>query len=105
ATKSFPDRSCIVWRDRQWTYGQFGGLVAALADFLKSQGVGPGDVVSFMCGNRPEMLAAHYAVPMLGAVLNAVNTRLDTATIAYILGHAESRLIIADGVSHSVAAA
>jgi fatty-acyl-CoA synthase len=65
--------------------------------------VARGDVVSVMAQNRPEMLAAHYAVPMVGAVLNTINTRLDTATVTYILEHAESRLVIADEACMPVA--
>jgi fatty-acyl-CoA synthase len=105
AVAGFPDRRAVVWRDCELTYGRFGELVAAMADFLHARGVKAGDVVSLMCGNRPEMLAAHYAVPLVGAVLNSVNTRLDQATVAYILGHSESRLIIADPASHPVALA
>lgn len=104
AISTFPDRRGVVWRDRAWTYGEFGRIVAAMADFLRLQGVVTGDVVSVMCGNRPEMLAAHYAVPMIGAVLNCINTRLDHETVSYILSHSESRLTIADPAAHPVAA-
>lgn len=93
---AFPARTGVVWRDRQWTYGEFGAIVQRMADFLEAQGVGAGDVVSLMSGNRPEMLAAHYAVPLLGAVLNSINTRLDAATVGYILDHSQSRLMICD---------
>jgi fatty-acyl-CoA synthase len=103
AVGAFPERRCVVWRDRELNYGQFGVLVAAMAAFLRRQGVSAGDVVSLMCGNRPEMLAAHYAVPMVGAVLNSINTRLDQATVSYILDHSESRLVISDRLSHPVA--
>ncbi|CAN7673713.1 AMP-binding protein [Rhizobium sp. LjRoot254] len=105
AVNIFPERVGVAWRDRHWTYGAFGSIVAAMAAFLKQQGVGTGDVVSLMCGNRPEMLAAHYAVPMVGAVLNSINTRLDQPTVEYILDHSESRLMIADAACHPVAAA
>jgi fatty-acyl-CoA synthase len=105
AVTIFPERLAVVWRDCELTYGQFGMLVSAMADFLRQQGVSSGDVVSLICGNRPEMLAAHYAVPMVGAVLNAINTRLDQPTVSYILGHSESRLLIADPASHPIAVA
>ena len=68
-----------------------GGIVARLAAWLRARGVGAGDVVSVMLTNRPEMLAAHFAVPALGAVLNTVNTRLSSEEVAYILDHAGSR--------------
>lgn len=105
AVSSFPDRVGVVWREREWTYGEFGALVRSFADFLADQGIGPGDVVSVMSGNRPEMLAAHYAVPLLGAVLNSINTRLDAATVTYILEHSESRLLIYDPACEAVATA
>ena len=90
-----PDRLAVVWRDQRFSYAEFGRIVARMAEDLRARGIGPGDVVSVMLANRPEMLAAHYAVPLIGAVLNAINTRLDVAAVAYILNHAESRLIIA----------
>jgi fatty-acyl-CoA synthase len=93
----YPDRPAIVWNDRSWTYAAFARLVARFAGFLVGQGVASGDVVSVMASNRPEMLAAHYAVPMLGAVLNTINTRLDREAVSYILAHSQSRLVIADG--------
>ena len=104
AVAGFPERRAVVWRDRELSYAGFGRLVAAMAAFLRDHGVAAGDVVSLICGNRPEMLAAHYAVPLLGAVLNSINTRLDPATVSYILGHAESRLVIADPASYGIAA-
>ncbi|CAH1693285.1 Acyl-CoA synthase [Hyphomicrobiales bacterium] len=99
AIEVWPDRPAVVWRDRRWTYAQFGGIVVSLAEALRAHGVGGGDVVSILATNRPEMLAAHYAVPMIGAVLNAINTRLDAETVASIVQHAESRLVIADAAS------
>ena len=68
----------------------------ALAGALAARGVGLGDTVSIMATNVPEMLEAHYGVPMCGAVLNALNYRLDAGTIRFILGHAETRVLITD---------
>lgn len=96
AVLAFPERAAVAWREKVWTYREFSGTVARFAAFLVEQNVRPGDIVSVMAQNRPEMLAAHFAVPMVGAVLNTINTRLDVATVGYILEHAESRLIIAD---------
>jgi fatty-acyl-CoA synthase len=100
----FPGRTAVIWRDRRWSYAEFGAIVARLAACLSARGIGAGDVVSIMAPNRPEMLAAHYAVPMLGAVLNSVNTRLDAEVVGYILNHSESRLLLADGGCLEVAA-
>ncbi|HYI89281.1 MAG TPA: AMP-binding protein [Beijerinckiaceae bacterium] len=91
-----PDQPAIAWRDRRWTYRGFAELVGRMAAVLRAAGVGRGDVVSVLAQNRPELLAAHYAVPMLGAVLCAVNTRLDSETVGYILDHSESRLFLVD---------
>ena len=95
AVRVHPDRLAVVWHDHRFSYAEFGLIVARMVDDLRARGVGPGDVVSVMLPNRPEMLAAHYAVPLIGAVLNAINTRLDVEAISYILRHAESRLMMA----------
>lgn len=95
AVRVHPDRLAVVWHDQRLSYGAFGQMVARMAGYLQAQGIGPGDVVSVILPNRPEMLAAHYAVPMIGAVLNAINTRLDGVAVSTILCHAESRLLMA----------
>ncbi len=97
-------RPAVAWGDHLWSYADLGALVARMAGWLARQGIGRGDVVSVMLGNRPEMLAAHYAVPALGAVLNAVNTRLDVGEVGYILGHAGSRLLICEPATEETAA-
>jgi len=94
--EAFPDRPAILWQDRIWTYREFANMVSRFAAFLLDRGVRPGDVVSIISTNRPEMLAAHYAVPMVGAILNTINIRLDADTISYILDHAQSALLILD---------
>ncbi len=96
AVEAHGGRTAVIWRERRWTYRGFAGIAARLSAWLAGEGIGQGDVVSFMCVNRPEMLAAHYAVPAIGAVLNSINTRLDADTVAYILGHCESRVLVAD---------
>src|SRR4051794_5124293 len=81
----YPERPAVAWGERRWNYRAFGRLVGRFTRFLRAAGVAPGDVVSIISSNRPEMLAAHYAVPMVGAVLNTINTRLDGDTVDYIL--------------------
>ena len=105
AAEVHADRTAIVWNDRRWTYRQFSAMAERLRARLAAEGVGPGDVVSVISPNRPELLAAHYAIPALGAVLNAINLRLDADTVAYILAHAESRVLIADPGSMELARA
>lgn len=94
--EAHPERPAVIWRDRSWTYSQFNTLAVRLAELMRKKGVGRGDVVSIISRNRPEMLAAHFSVPALGAVLNTINTRLDAEAIAYILLHAETKLLLID---------
>lgn len=61
AVEATPNNPAVIWQGRTWTYAQFAGIVVAMADDLRARGGGPGDVVAIMSGNRPEMLAAHYA--------------------------------------------
>ncbi|WP_372572239.1 AMP-binding protein [Ruegeria jejuensis] len=89
-------RPAVAWRGQTWNYVEFGELVARMAGWLRRQGVGRGDVVSLILTNRPELLAAHFAVPALGAVLNTINTRLDDDEVAYILDHAGSTLVLCE---------
>ena len=91
-----PDRVAIVHGDRRVTYRTFHERVRRLASALAARGIGEGDTVSVVLPNVPAMLEAHDAVPSLGAVLNAINTRLDARTIAYILAHGEARVVIVD---------
>ncbi|WP_420566845.1 AMP-binding protein [Thalassovita sp.] len=96
AVEAFPNNPAVIWRGRSWSYAQFAGIVSDMAQMLRDNGVGPGDTVAVMSGNRPEMLAAHYAIPAVGAVLNALNTRLDPGVVEYILSHSGAKLVLAD---------
>ncbi len=69
---------------------------AKLASALAAHGIGKNDTVAAMLANTPAMLEAHYGVPMAGGVLNALNTRLDAASIAYMLEHGEAKILITD---------
>ena len=92
----YPDKTAVIHGDRRWTYRQLRERCQRLASALARWGVGQGDTVAVFAGNIPATLEAHYGVPMLGAVLNALNTRLDAATIAFCLQHGESKVLIAD---------
>ena len=92
----YPERVAIVHGEQRIAYRQFHARVRQLAGALAARGVGVGDTVSAVLPNVPAMLELHEAVPRLGAVLNAINTRLDPRTIAYILGHGEARVLITD---------
>jgi fatty-acyl-CoA synthase len=91
-----PTRIAVIHGDRRFTSRQFYERAKRLASALKQAGVKPGDTVSVMLPNVPAMLEAHYGVPMLGAVLNTINTRLEAATLAYILQHGEAKALITD---------
>ncbi|MGH7094557.1 MAG: AMP-binding protein, partial [Stellaceae bacterium] len=90
------EKLAIVDGGRRVTYREFGARCRRFADALRRRGVGPGDTVAVMAPNVPALLEAHYGVPMAGGVLNAINYRLDAATIAFILNHGEAKLLIAD---------
>ncbi|MXQ14859.1 AMP-binding protein [Microvirga makkahensis] len=92
----YPDRAAVIWHDQRYSYREFADLVGRFAAMLRRNGIGVGDTVSIMAPNRPEMLASHYAVPMVGAVLNTINTRLDADTVGYILKHSESKVLLVD---------
>ncbi|HEU4644165.1 MAG TPA: acyl-CoA synthetase [Burkholderiales bacterium] len=98
AAEIYPERIAVIHGDTRITYARLFERAKRLASALAKRGVKPGDVVSAMLPNVPAMLDAHYGVPMLGAVLNAINTRLDAQTIAYILEHGEAKVLIVDRV-------
>jgi fatty-acyl-CoA synthase len=92
----FPDRLAVVYNDRHYTWSDVLGRVRRIASSLKQRGIGLGDTVSVMAANTPELFELHYAVPLTGAVLNTINTRLEPETVAYILEHSDAKLVIAD---------
>jgi fatty-acyl-CoA synthase len=91
-----PDRIAVIHGARRFTYAQLYERARRLASALAKRGIGKGDTVSAMLPNVPAMIEAHFGVPMLGAVLNTINTRLDADTVAYILEHGEAKAIITD---------
>ncbi len=96
AAKVYPDKPAIVHGGRVITYAQMRERVRRFAGALLGAGVGKGDTVSVLAPNVPALLEAHYGVPLAGAVLNALNTRLDAAAIAFILDHSETKVLIVD---------
>jgi fatty-acyl-CoA synthase len=91
-----PDRVAVIHGEQRYTYRQFYARARRLASALAKHGVKRGDTVSVMLPNVPAMVEAHYGVPMLGAILNTINTRLESATVAYILEHGEAKVLITD---------
>jgi fatty-acyl-CoA synthase len=96
AAAVYPDHLAVVHGTRRISYREFYARCRRLAAALALRHVDPGDTVSAMLSNTPPMLEAHYGVAMTGAVLHSLNTRLDAATIAFQLDHAQSRVLITD---------
>ena len=96
AASVFPDHTAIIHGQTRLTYAQFYARSRQLASMLTQTGIKRGDTVSVLLANTPAMLECHYGVPMCGAVLHSINTRLDAAVIAFQLDHAGSKLIIVD---------
>jgi len=96
AANVHPRRTAIVHGTRRQTYAETYTRCRRLAGALAAHGVKRGDTVSLLAPNIPETLEAHFAVPMAGAVLNALNIRLDAPLIGRLLKHAESKLVIVD---------
>ena len=92
----YPERLAVVHGSWRCDYRGFYDRSRRLASALSARGIGRGEVVSALLLNTPPMLEAHFGVPMVGAVLNTLNTRLDPGTIAYCLSHAHSRMLIVD---------
>lgn len=100
---TFPERQAIVYGSRRSTYAQFEAEVQQLARTL-AQSIKPGQIVSFVAPNTPEMLIAHYAVPLIGAVLNPLNPRLAGREFSYIFEHAETQMVFVDSEVAAVVA-
>jgi fatty-acyl-CoA synthase len=96
AASVFPDHTALIHGAQRFSYTAFYARARRLASALAGRGVGRGDTVSTMLANTPAMLDAHYGVPMAGAVLNTLNTRLDAAILAFTIDHAETKVLITD---------
>jgi fatty-acyl-CoA synthase len=96
AAEVYPARTAIIHGKARISYASLYQRAKKLASALTRRKIGKGDTVSVMLPNVPAMIECHYGVPMCGAVLNALNTRLDAATIAFILDHGEAKILIVD---------
>jgi fatty-acyl-CoA synthase len=92
----YPRQLAVVHGARRYTWAETYARSRRLASALRSAGVGIGDTVAVMAANTPEMVECHFGVPMTGAVLNTLNTRLDAEAIAFMLQHGEAKLLITD---------
>ncbi len=98
----YPDYEALIYEDRKYTWSEIYKRCTKFASALEKIGIGHGDTVSVMAFNTPEIFEAHYSVPMCGAVLNTINTRLDAKTVAYILEHSDAKVLIVDRQLHSI---
>ncbi|MGF1526914.1 MAG: long-chain-fatty-acid--CoA ligase [Candidatus Competibacterales bacterium] len=96
AAQIYPTKAAVVHGERVLSYGEVDRRVRRLAHALVNRGIRRGDTVSIMAPNVPALLEAHFGVPLAGAVLNPINTRLDPGTVAFILRHSNSRLVVVD---------
>jgi fatty-acyl-CoA synthase len=92
----YPQREALIYNQRRYTWAQTRNRCTRIASSLAARGIGTNDTVSIFAFNTPEMFESHFSIPMAGAVLNTINTRLDAATVAHIIDHGESRVFICD---------
>src|SRR6195952_416406 len=97
AAEAFGAPPPVIAGERRYSYRELYARCRRLASALSGRGIGRLDTVAILASNIPEMIEAHFAVPMLGAVLNPLNTRLDAATIAFSLDHGAAKVLIVDG--------
>ncbi len=98
----FPDRISVIHEEKRFTWRETARRCHQLASVLTGLGIRHGDTVSILCPNTPPMYEAHFGVPMSGAVLNSLNIRLDADTIAFILDHSETKILLVDAEFSSV---
>ena len=104
AAAAFGDACAIVHGKRRFTYRQFYARARRLAHALSNAKIGRGDTVAILAANVPAMLEAHFAAPMIGAVLNPINVRLDAPLITFCLEHGAAKLLLADREFHATIA-
>jgi fatty-acyl-CoA synthase len=92
----YPDRTAVIHGARRYTWKETYARAVRLASALSRRGIGVGDTVAVMLANTPEMYECHFGVPMAGAVLNTLNTRLDADAIAFMLDHGEAKVLVTD---------
>ena len=96
AAEVFAGREALIYHNRRLTYADYYERVSRLACALAAMGVRPGDVVATLLPNVPTHAEAHFAVPAAGAILNAINIRLDIETVAYVFAHGEAKVVLCD---------
>ena len=98
----YPNYEALIYEDKKYTWLEIYKRCTRFASALEKIGITEGDTVSVMAFNTPEIFEAHYSVPMTGAILNTINSRLDAKTVAYIIDQSEAKVLIVDRQLHSV---
>lgn len=96
ALQVYPGRTALAYGTDRMTYLDLHARVSALASGLAARGIAPGDVVATILPNIPAQVEAHFGVPAAGAIINTINTRLDTDTVAYIFEHGGAKIVLCD---------
>jgi len=96
SARVWPGKVAVIYGSRRLTYSEFAAEAVRVASALRASGVRPGDRVAYLMPNLPEMLVAHFAVPLAGGVLVAINTRLTAEEVSYILRHSGAKMLVAD---------
>jgi len=104
SARVWPDKVAVIYGSRRLTYAEFAAATATMARALSANGVQPGDRVAYLMPNLPEMLIAHFAVPLAGGILVAVNTRLTAEEVSFILRHSGAKILVTDAALLPVAA-
>ncbi len=105
SARVWPDKVAVIYGSRRLTYSEFAAETVRVASALRASGVEPGDRVAYLMPNLPEMLIGHFAVPLAGGVLVAINTRLTAEEVSYILRHSGAKMLVADAALLPVAVA
>ncbi len=105
SARVWPGKIAVIYGSRRLTYAEFAAEAARVARALRASGVQPGDRVAYLMPNLPEMLIAHFAVPLAGGVLVAINTRLTAHEVSHILRHSGAKIVVADAALLPTAAA
>jgi fatty-acyl-CoA synthase len=105
SARVWPGKVAVIYGSRRLTYAELAAEAARVAGALRASGVEPGDRVAYLMPNLPEMLIAHFAVPLAGGILVAINTRLTAEEISYILRHCGAKIVVTDAALLPVAAA
>src|SRR5215472_14034310 len=92
----YPKQTAVIHGERRYTWAETYARARRLASALRAAGIGVGDTVAMMASNTPEMIEAHFGVPMTEGVLNTLNTRLDAEAIAFMLKHGDAKVLITD---------